>query len=988
MRKLFFSWYEEKAHTKSLLSILLVFLTVTVFIITSGIYYFFNEKEKILEEQYEYLNSISLDKQTQLINWIQEKTADYEILRTSIFLRDKSILNDQNKILYRFNELTNVVKKYYPFRNIFFVDGNFKIIFNSASDKFILEKTDTILISESIKDNNVYFSDTSERTSARSKIRFYLPFANIDDNPKNQYCLIIELNPLKVFEPILNRHFDNSQTIESILLKTAGDSIVYLNKLRFLTDDNTKVFDRERKALLRTNAIKGRRGFVEGVDYKNDIVIAQIQKVPGTAWFLITKIDKSEFLEPINNLAQIVTFAVSSMVLTLLLILIWIWKRNIASNIEKMYKSELEKVKLENRFETLVNGVKDIAIYIMDRRGNIITWNEGAKNIKGYTEEEIIGKNFSLFYPPEALKKDEPAKIMYEAEVKGTFQSEGWRVRKDGSKFYANFSITSLKDAQNKIYGFLKITRDLTENRRIEEEIRKSRDFYLKLLEDFPNPVWRFGVDGKSNYFNNAWLNYTGRTIDEELGDGWVDNIHPDEKDKIIQIYNEAFNKRQSFKFEFRLRNSIGDYRWQINYGIPFYGTNGEFLGFFGSCYDIDEMKKYEETISTLLRISEKLYSSLEVDQILDSLVTESVYLAEAERGYAVILRDKNYETKRYYNQNHWEYFEKQYSINDLIITKFSSGKNGLILDAITDMELIDNEISKKYSIKQALSIPLYDSNHQLLGFLELHDRKQNKKFTRENIDILVSVTRNASIAISKSLNYEKLREAEKQLRISESELRDLAAQIQYAREAERQKIAREVHDELGQLFTGINLNISLLTEILEQNQKHSISEILDELYSVQQYVNKGIQVVRDISGSLRSYVLDHLGLIPAVSEYCREIERISNIECKFETELEYLKFEDEKKVALFRIIQEAITNVIRHADAKTINIRFDTVDNKLRIIISDDGKGIKNFDTDNGRNSIGILGMKERTIFLGGTINIESINGKGTTIIILIPNN
>jgi signal transduction histidine kinase len=186
-------------------------------------------------------------------------------------------------------------------------------------------------------------------------------------------------------------------------------------------------------------------------------------------------------------------------------------------------------------------------------------------------------------------------------------------------------------------------------------------------------------------------------------------------------------------------------------------------------------------------------------------------------------------------------------------------------------------------------------------------------------------------------------------------------------------------------LFTGINLNVSLLTELLEQNQKPTVEEILNELRYVQKYVSMGIQAVRDISGSLRSYILDHLGLIPAVQEYCREIERMSNVKCNFSSEFESLKFQDEKNVALFRIIQEAITNVLRHAEATIIDVSINQSGSDLEIIISDNGVGLTE-EYEGTTSSMGLLGMKERAIFLDGRLKIESSKNNGTTIHLLIP--
>ncbi|MDP3580651.1 MAG: PAS domain S-box protein, partial [Ignavibacteria bacterium] len=611
--------------------------------------------------------------------------------------------------------------------------------------------------------------------------------------------------------------------------------------------------------------------------------------------------------------------------------------------------------------------------------------NEGAEIIEGYSPEEIIGKHFSIFYSEEELNNDKPNKNLKSAAENGSYKEEGWRIKKDGAPFWANVLITALQDENGKVYCFLKVTRDLTEKKRSEEEIRKSRDFYLKLLDDFPTPVWRSGLDGKFNYFNKAWLHYTGRKIEDECGDGWILNLHPDEKENIVNLYYESFEQKKNFMLEHRLKDSHGEYKWMINFGMPYFDIENNFAGYLGSCYDIDDRKKYEETINTLLRIGEKLYSSLEINQILDSLVTESIQLASAEGGFACVKNEDEFVISRYYHQDHWEYYEKKYQTEDKILKQFGSNREPILTTNPANQGRIAQDLVNRYTVKQAISTPLFGSNGELIGFFEIHNRKGSKGFTKDDINLLNAVARNASISIAKSLNYEQLRKAETQLRNSESELRSLAAQIQYAREAERQHIAREVHDELGQLFTGINLNISLLTEMMEQNQQPPVSEIIDELHSVQQFVNKGIQTVRDISGSLRSYVLDHLGLIPAVQEYCREIERMSNVTCKLKSEVETFNFSDEKNVALFRIIQEAMTNVLRHAEATVIDVTISQTEDSLEISISDNGKGMPE-SKEAISNSMGILGMKERAIFLKGKLKIDSMKNEGTKIHLSIP--
>jgi PAS domain S-box-containing protein len=134
----------------------------------------------------------------------------------------------------------------------------------------------------------------------------------------------------------------------------------------------------------------------------------------------------------------------------------------------------------EERFRVLVQGVRDYAIYMLDPEGNIVSWNEGAARIKGYRPEEIIGRNFSLFYEPEAQREGAPQRVLAAAVAEGAFEGEGWRVRKDGSRFWASVAVTALHDPGGKLRGFAKITRDLTIARLNQEALDRSREQLLQ----------------------------------------------------------------------------------------------------------------------------------------------------------------------------------------------------------------------------------------------------------------------------------------------------------------------------------------------------------------------------------------------------------------------------------------------------------------------------------------------------------------------------
>jgi PAS domain S-box-containing protein len=147
---------------------------------------------------------------------------------------------------------------------------------------------------------------------------------------------------------------------------------------------------------------------------------------------------------------------------------------------------------------------------------------------------------------------------------------------------------------------FQVIVRDITRRKAMEDEIRRSRDFYLTLLEDFPALVWQSDPDAKCNYVNRTWLNFRGRTLEEEMGDGWLEGVHPDDLKECMGIYLTAFQAREPFVMEYRLLRHDGEYRWIRDQGSPFLDLDGTFGGYLGSCYDITEQKRADEEVHRL----------------------------------------------------------------------------------------------------------------------------------------------------------------------------------------------------------------------------------------------------------------------------------------------------------------------------------------------------------------------------------------------------
>jgi PAS domain S-box-containing protein len=173
----------------------------------------------------------------------------------------------------------------------------------------------------------------------------------------------------------------------------------------------------------------------------------------------------------------------------------------------------------DERFRVLVDGIRDYAIFMLDPEGQVVTWNSGAVLIKGYQADEIVGQHFSKFYPPEALKRDLPGHELRVASSEGRFEDEGWRVRKDGSLFWANVVISALRNRGGDLLGYAKVTRDLTQRRQHEESVRQSEERFRLLVEGVADyAIFMLDVNGHVATWNSGAARIKGYRSEDIIG--------------------------------------------------------------------------------------------------------------------------------------------------------------------------------------------------------------------------------------------------------------------------------------------------------------------------------------------------------------------------------------------------------------------------------------------------------------------------------------
>lgn len=273
-------------------------------------------------------------------------------------------------------------------------------------------------------------------------------------------------------------------------------------------------------------------------------------------------------------------------------------------------------------------------------------------------------------------------------------------------------------------------------------------------------------------------------------------------------------------------------------------------------------------------------------------------------------------------------------------------------------------------------------------------DQYETTRIRKDGKRIAVSLTispirgRKGKIAGASSIAKEitKQKQAEERLRDSREQLRALSAHLQSVREEERTRIAREIHDELGQVMTALRIDLSLLTtKLTKSSAVISRPVLLKEITSVSNLIDSSIQTIRRIATELRPEVLDHLGLKAAIEWQAQEFQNRTGIDCEIFSELDTEIENIESSIAIFRILQEALTNIVKHAEASAVQIRIGEKDSYFWMDVIDDGKGIPDEELSQ-KVSFGLLGIRERAALLGGEVTITGAAGKGTTVSLRVP--
>lgn len=276
---------------------------------------------------------------------------------------------------------------------------------------------------------------------------------------------------------------------------------------------------------------------------------------------------------------------------------------------------EVELRQSEESYRLMVENVRDYAIFMLDTTGHIVTWNEGAKRIKGYSASEIIGKHFSSFYTAEDLETKKPERELKIAVATGKYEEEGWRVRKDGSVFWASVVITALFNQQNKHIGFSKVTRDLTDRKKNEEVLRQSEEQYRSLVEQVTDyEICMLDEKGKIISWNEGAKKLKGYTNEEIIGK-YFSIFYPEEDILNGKPAHELTVARKEGKYEeegWRLRKD-GSRFWANVIITAVYNADNLLLGYSKVTRDLTERKEAERALRDSYERYRKLADELKI---------------------------------------------------------------------------------------------------------------------------------------------------------------------------------------------------------------------------------------------------------------------------------------------------------------------------------------------------------------------------------------
>jgi PAS domain S-box-containing protein len=599
----------------------------------------------------------------------------------------------------------------------------------------------------------------------------------------------------------------------------------------------------------------------------------------------------------------------------------------------------------------------------------------------GYSREELLALNFADFTHPEDLARERALIQDLWDETATQYRMEKRYIHKDGHTVWVDLAASLFKDERRESsFGFA-FVRDITERKRIESQreaaVAALRESEERVRKAFDTELVGMAIsrrrDGVYLDVNPGFLKMTGYTADEVIGHTSLELnfFFPSQRERLVsKIEKDGRLHNQELTYP----TKSGEVR-TVLFSIGTITLENEPC-LLTTMVDITARKRAAERTQALLRATDRLSRALTQEDLLNTLCQEvgraldlsaiSVLRYQPEKGRFTLERTLGLP----------EAYERTYRAPGReAYTRFAHESIAVVPDAQAIEDRINHDLYVACDVRTLVEVSIVYKD-QLLGVLNVHTLGEVRDFTSGELTLLRGIAGQAAQAI---ITTQLLA----QLRTSERQLQRLSERLVETQEVERRALARELHDELGQILTVIKLNLQALAHReLEDDAQAAVDASL-------RAADGAIEQVRRLSRDLRPSLLDNLGLVPALRSFVDQQAQHADFDATFSADPTIARLPEVLENAYFRIAQEAMTNVMRHAQATRVSVALRVEDDALVLILHDDGVGFNMEDTltdvDAGR-SLGLVSMRERAHLIGGTFAVTSKPGRGTEIRVRTP--
>ena len=485
---------------------------------------------------------------------------------------------------------------------------------------------------------------------------------------------------------------------------------------------------------------------------------------------------------------------------------------------------------------------------------------------------------------------------------------------------------------------------DLSKRRQAEQAVMKGQARQSLILRGLP--IVLYSAKGSGDY-GALWVSenierVTGFPAQRFLDDStlWASRLHPHDQDKTLRKFN-ALSETDALATEYRWQRQDGEYRWFRDQAMLVRQPDGGPQELIGLWADVTGERQANELIRRQAEI---------INQIQESVITVDL------NGY---------------------------------VTSWNHGAEQLLGYAATEalgkhISFVYPEEDREFLEQRVLAPVIAKGTHQV----EIRRRTKSGtlRFAQLSLTLLRDDSGDPISIVGYSMDITDRKRGEEALLASRNQLAALAVRLESVREEERGRIALEVHDVLGQALTGLKLDISwVYKQLVESQGQIEPSAVLLRLATSLKLVDATIHSVREIATTLRPSVLDQLGLEAAIEWQAQDFHHRTGIACTTSISPDHIHVDTEQSTVLFRILQEVLTNVVRHAHATEVDIRLEETREHVMLHVKDNGKGITAAEQ-SGIEAFGLLGMRLRAQQQGGTFDIHGTSGEGTTVTVKIP--